>query len=146
MLYSSLNFIPVYGKFSTSIDELQIGDVFWYRVAIDPSDVADRTSETAKEYVDHILKVALLSLVLIICQCAKQPKNKTTSRRCMYLAITGTISGNIQQVHNTPEYATRSECMVSSRRSPAIGLCPVLSSRDGTKAEFRAVDQYETAI
>ena len=57
MLYSSLNFTPVYGKFSTPIDELQIGDVFWYRVAIDPSDVADRTSETAKEYVDHILKL-----------------------------------------------------------------------------------------
>lgn len=49
MLYSTSSFTPMYGKFSTSIEELRAGDIFWHRVMIDPEDVADLSSETAKE-------------------------------------------------------------------------------------------------
>ena len=61
MFYSSTKFTPVYGKFPTPAEELRIGDVFWHRVAIDPEDVADLTSETAKEYVSSTTLIVVFN-------------------------------------------------------------------------------------
>ncbi|KAI0086563.1 hypothetical protein BDY19DRAFT_350581 [Irpex rosettiformis] len=64
MVCSSPKFAPTYGKFPTPVDELRVGDVFWYRVAVDAEDVADHTSETAKDVRNNR---RTKRLVVVIC-------------------------------------------------------------------------------
>ncbi|KAI0699132.1 hypothetical protein BC835DRAFT_599782 [Cytidiella melzeri] len=47
--HSSPKFTPQYGKFLTPARELKVGDVFWHSVMIAPDDVAEPSSDTARD-------------------------------------------------------------------------------------------------